>query len=149
MDRSPARKSATPLDTAMATQHDGESVVTQHRAQFEGDDWDLVLERKLGALCEAFDADVCEAVGVPRGSVVDVGFTLGSLFVEFGVRHRPSLRKGDVNKRLAQCDFFRTWNLYEPRTQPHAGSAAAPLTAREGTLPVLRASEECDVTPGK
>ncbi|RNE99320.1 hypothetical protein TraAM80_08258 [Trypanosoma rangeli] len=135
----------------MVTRQDGESVVTQHRAQLEGDDWDLMLERKRSALCEAFDADVCEALSVPRGSVVDVDLSLKpeGLAALFGLRHRPSLRKGDVNKRLAQCGFFRTWNLYEPRTQPPAGSAAAPLTAKEGMLPVLRASEECDVTPGK
>ncbi|PWU98923.1 hypothetical protein C3747_223g36 [Trypanosoma cruzi] len=84
-----------------------DSVVTHHRVQFDGDDWDAVLERKRAALCEAFDADVCGAVGIPRGSVADVEFTLGSLSVAFGVRHAPSLSKRDVDKRLANATLMR------------------------------------------
>ncbi|RNC33513.1 hypothetical protein TcCL_Unassigned03788, partial [Trypanosoma cruzi] len=108
-------ESAVPIENVMTSNYEEELVVTRHRVQFDGDDWDAVLERKRAALCEAFDADVCGAVDIPRGSVVDLEFKSGGLFAEFGVRHAPSLRKRDVDKRLARCEFRRTWELYEPR----------------------------------
>ncbi|RNF13451.1 hypothetical protein TcG_08540, partial [Trypanosoma cruzi] len=108
-------ESAVPIENVMISNYEEELVVTRHRVQFDGDDWDAVLDRKRAALCEAFDADVCGAVGIPRGSVVDLEFKSGGLFAEFGVRHAPSLRKRDVDKRLARCEFCKTWELYEPR----------------------------------
>ncbi|RNF13452.1 hypothetical protein TcG_08541, partial [Trypanosoma cruzi] len=113
-----AVESAMPVETMIVTENYHEdSVVTHHRVQFDGDDWGAVLDRKRAALCEAFDADVCGAVGIPRGSVVDVEFTLGSLSVAFGVRHAPSLRKRDVDKRLGECNFAEVWRLYDRRNE--------------------------------
>ncbi|EKF26778.1 hypothetical protein MOQ_009516 [Trypanosoma cruzi marinkellei] len=108
-------ESAVPFESVMISNYEEELVVTRHRVQFDGDDWGAVLERKRAALCEALDADICGAVGIPRGSVVDLEFKSGGLFAEFGVRHAPSLRKRDVDKRLARCEFRKTWELYEPR----------------------------------
>ncbi|RNE97624.1 uncharacterized protein Tco025E_09395, partial [Trypanosoma conorhini] len=137
----------------MTTRHVGDFAVTIHRVQFNGDDWAVLLERNRAALCEALDTDVCGAVGVPRGSVVDVEFTLGSLFATFSLRYLPSLRKSDVDKRLAQCDFAEMWKLYDGRDQLHgahgAMPAAVPLAAKEEMFPVLLATEERDVTPLK
>ncbi|RNE95729.1 uncharacterized protein Tco025E_09931, partial [Trypanosoma conorhini] len=145
----PAEEAPTAMSAVMTLPSEEEPVVTRHRARFDGDDWDLVLERKRAALCEAFDADVCGAVGVPRGSVVDVDFALGSLTVEFGLRHAPSFTESDVAKRLAECDFLRTWKLYEPRKQPGSVPAVVRLAAQEEMLPVLRTAEVCGASPLK
>ncbi|EKF26774.1 hypothetical protein MOQ_009520, partial [Trypanosoma cruzi marinkellei] len=78
-------ESAVPFESVMISNYEEELVVTRHRVQFDGDDWGAVLERKRAALCEALDADICGAVGIPRGSVVDLEFKSGGLFAEFGV----------------------------------------------------------------
>ncbi|PWV08092.1 hypothetical protein C3747_94g169 [Trypanosoma cruzi] len=146
-------ESAMPVETMIVTEnYHQDSVVTHHRVQFDGDDWDAVLERKRATLCEAFDAEVCGAVGIPRGSVVDVEFTLGSLSVAFGVRHAPSLSKRDVDKRLDECNFAEVWRLYDRRNDgQQTGDAvgdAVPRTGASEELPVLRASEELPVLRG-
>ncbi|RNC46509.1 hypothetical protein TcCL_NonESM03664, partial [Trypanosoma cruzi] len=133
-------ESAVPIENVMMSNYEEELVVTRHRVQFDGDEWDAVLERKRAALCEAFDADVCGAVGIPRGSVVDLEFKSGGLFAEFGVRHAPSLRKRDVDKRLARCEFCKTWELYEPRNlmmikdEPVGGGVADGVVAPEDSV---------------
>ncbi|RNF13450.1 hypothetical protein TcG_08539 [Trypanosoma cruzi] len=131
-----------------AEHRDEDCVVTHHRVQFDGDDWDAVLDRKRAALCEAFDADVCGAVGIPRGSVVDVEFTLGSLSVAFGVRHAPSLSKRDVDKRLGECNFAEVWRLYDRRNEDQqtgdaVGDAVPRTGASDSLVPALSAAEGC------
>ncbi|ORC87269.1 uncharacterized protein TM35_000232400, partial [Trypanosoma theileri] len=62
---------------------DADTVVTHHRVRFDGDVWGLVVEHRRAELERAFDTDVCDAVGIPRGSVVEAEYILGSLSVEF------------------------------------------------------------------
>ncbi|KAH9588895.1 hypothetical protein LSM04_003827 [Trypanosoma melophagium] len=118
-------------------QNDTDLMVTRHRVRFDGDVWGLVLEHRRAELDRAFDADVCDAVGIPRGSVVDADYILGSLSVEFGLRHASSLRKRDVNKSLAACEFKETWKLYEEYlSMDRTDGKAVPLRASQEALPV-------------
>ncbi|KAH9588949.1 hypothetical protein LSM04_006311 [Trypanosoma melophagium] len=125
------------LNNDLQTPSESDHVVTRHRVRFDGDVWGLVLEHRRAELDRAFDADVCDAVGIPRGSVVDADYILGSLSVEFGLRHASSLRKRDVNKSLAACEFKETWKLYkEYLSMDRTDGKAVPLRASQEALPV-------------
>ncbi|SCU72578.1 Flagellar Member 8 [Trypanosoma equiperdum] len=109
------------------------TVVTKHRVKFNGDNWGAVLEKKRAAFDEAFDADVCDALDLPRGSVE--GITLGSdgLSIDFGVRHPASLHKDEVDHFLSTSEFPAMWNLYEPKKKVLSSIVMGDTEERETT----------------
>ncbi|ORC87270.1 uncharacterized protein TM35_000232410, partial [Trypanosoma theileri] len=119
---------------------DADTVVTRHRVRFDGDVWGLVLEHRRAELERAFDTDVCDALGIPRGSVFGAKYVLGSLSVQFDLRHASSLRQSDVDKALAACEFKETWKLYV---------LYVPVGDADGMVVPLRAYEEALSAPVK
>ncbi|CCD19269.1 mitotubule-associated protein Gb4, putative, partial [Trypanosoma vivax Y486] len=97
--------------------NDIDNIQTKHRVGFRGSEWGSVLETKRAALDDAFDTDVSEALGLPRGCVRDATYTLRGLLVAFAVSHPPAMRGRAIDERLKRSRFLNTWGLY-PRPKP-------------------------------
>ncbi|KAL7697614.1 hypothetical protein NQL31_002662 [Lotmaria passim] len=92
---------------------------TQHRIRLEGDHWETVLTHQEDELRAAFIDDVCEATELPKRAVVDVCFSLGSLIIEFRLRHGDEPHQV-FDQKLAGWSFPRTWAFYQsPAEGPH------------------------------
>ncbi|CCD11564.1 unnamed protein product [Trypanosoma congolense IL3000] len=115
-----------------------EVVLTRHRLTLSGDSWPDILKENHAAFDEAFDIDICGALGLPRGSVKDAKLGSDGQTVSFGVRHPTSLLKSDVKRALGQCSFENAWRLYgSPRTGITPDAAYPPLRASEEAQPPL------------
>ncbi|CCD20311.1 hypothetical protein, conserved in T. vivax [Trypanosoma vivax Y486] len=96
---------------AGAADRDG-VVVTQRSCRLGGDPSVPMTSARLAAIGEALDADVCGALGLPRGSVRNVFFIVECCTFCFDVHHPASMTARDVDSALDGCCFANAFRCF-------------------------------------
>ncbi|KPI83978.1 hypothetical protein ABL78_6970, partial [Leptomonas seymouri] len=85
---------------------------TRHRIRLEGDHWGTVLNHQEAELVSAFKSDVSKATGLPVFAVSHTELKLGSLIIDFTLRHGNNTRQY-YDTKLSEWTFPQTWSLYQ------------------------------------
>ncbi|CAD2214948.1 hypothetical protein, conserved [Angomonas deanei] len=94
---------------------------TSHVRVFDGDEWDVVVDRHPEQLKEAFVTDACSACGVTRDDLANVAFTVGSLHAAVDVTHNSDISSDAVDEMLGAYSFPNVMDLYARRHGPKRG----------------------------
>ena len=87
-------------------------VITSHQVGFDGDDWIYVVKDKMPELQQAFVSCTAELFCLRMENVLDAKYSIGSLVVDFRLKHPAELTEDDVNKELNVCPYEPVWDLY-------------------------------------
>ncbi|CAD2214951.1 hypothetical protein, conserved [Angomonas deanei] len=94
---------------------------TSHVRVFDGDEWDVVVDRHPEQLKEAFVTDACSACGVTRDDLANVAFTVGSLHAAVDVTHNSDISSDAVDEMLGAYSFPNVMDVYARRHGPKRG----------------------------
>ncbi|KAL7702426.1 hypothetical protein NQL31_007595 [Lotmaria passim] len=100
------------------------TTVTRHHREFGGDEWGAVAAERPEALKDAFCCDAANACHVSRSEIIAVSFRVGSLHVDFSVRHNQDVSEEEIDKRIEEYDFPLVMALYADRHGPKNGMDA-------------------------
>ncbi|KPA84427.1 hypothetical protein ABB37_02402 [Leptomonas pyrrhocoris] len=92
---------------------------TRHRVRLEGNHWETVMNRQETELISAFREDVSKATELPIFAVSELELKLGSLIIDFTLRHGEQTRQF-YDDKLAQWSFPQTWSLYKSPAEPQS-----------------------------
>jgi chromosome segregation ATPase len=101
------------------------ATVTRHHREFEGDEWGRLVAERSEALKDAFCCDAGHACHVSRDEIIAVSFRVGSLHVDFSVRHNEDVSSDELDERIEAYDFPLVKALYADREGPKTGLDAA------------------------
>ncbi|TPP52069.1 hypothetical protein CGC20_5430 [Leishmania donovani] len=88
--------------------------VTSHQVGFDGDDWMYIVSAKKEALEKAFRTCTGESLDLTDEHITNIVFEANeaALLTTFEVKHPKEQSEKEVNRRLAECDYMRVWELY-------------------------------------
>ncbi|KPA85780.1 hypothetical protein ABB37_00132 [Leptomonas pyrrhocoris] len=101
------------------------TTVSRHHREFDGDEWGRVVAERGEALKDAFCSDAASACHVSRDEIIAVSFRVGSLHVDFSVRHNQDVSEQEIDDRIAAHEFPMMNTLYANRNGPKTGLDAA------------------------
>ncbi|CAD2221276.1 mitotubule-associated protein Gb4 [Angomonas deanei] len=94
----------------------GRNRFTDLSTDFEGEDWDYVLEKKSTRLTNAFKLAAANALGVQPNDITVLEFVMkGGLLVQFRVQHSANLGEMEIRQKVDAYPFDEVWALYEGR----------------------------------
>ncbi|EKF36036.1 microtubule-associated protein Gb4, putative, partial [Trypanosoma cruzi marinkellei] len=94
-----------------------DKICSTNRIEFEGEDWDYVLERRRAEVRDALAVETARALGLEREDVLEVELDAvpRSLIAFVTVRHPSLLSDRQVDETLARFEYKKLWALYEAR----------------------------------
>ncbi|EPY17887.1 mitotubule-associated protein Gb4 [Strigomonas culicis] len=93
-------------------------VRTNHQIEFEAEHWEFLVRRRRWELSCAIADDSVEALGISSDAVVNMQMEVkpDRLTVVEKLHHLRTLTIPEIDEKLHDCPFERTWAIYESLT---------------------------------